>query len=71
MASAVQAGPPLAPRREESTEAPLWPPQARNTGEEALWPVQGVARNSTSGYHVGAGGTLLWGPRTWGMDLFL
>lgn len=70
MSSAVQAGPLLAPWREDSREASLWPAQPRNTGEEATWPGQGGVRNSTSGYHVG-GKALLWGPRTWGMGLLL
>lgn len=52
MASTAQAGPPLVLLREDSREAPLWPPQPRNTGKEAIWPGQGVARNSTSGYYV-------------------
>lgn len=51
--SALLAGPSLAPLREDSREAPLWPPQPRNTGEEAIWAGQDVARNPTSGYHVG------------------
>lgn len=70
MSSAVQAGPPLAPRREDSREAPLWPPQPRNTVEEAIWPGQGVARTSTFGYHVGGKSPAL-GTKDLGMGLLL